>query len=65
MSIETYTVDLWYQVMPNGDVITSDGTPRRLHDEHAKIAIENAKKHGREVTFRKPTEAEEGERVRW
>jgi len=51
---EHFTYDLGYSVMQNGDIITSDGKPRLLSDEHAKIAKANAKKAGKPVLFREP-----------
>jgi len=46
------TYDLGYRIMPNGDIITSDGLPRNVEELQLKMVAEQARKEGREITFR-------------
>lgn len=51
---ECYELDLGFAIMPNGDVVTSDGLPRGSFDEAGWI-----KQFGRPISFRKPTDEEQ------
>ena len=49
-SVVTY--DLGYQIMPNGDIITSDGKPRDVDEIQLRMVAEQAAKEGRTIQFR-------------
>ena len=57
MTIKSF--DMAYAILPNGDIVTSDGKPRKMSSEHADIAYAAAQKAGREPHFRAPTAHEQ------
>ena len=46
------TYDLGYEILPNGDIITSDGKPRDVDELHLKMMAEQAAREGRKIEFR-------------
>lgn len=54
--MEFVTYDLGYSIMPNGDVVTSDGLPRGAFPEKDWPEL-----FGKPLTFRKPTAFEQGD----
>lgn len=50
---EAYEVDLSFALLPNGDILTSDGLPRGSWDEEGHV-----RQFGKPPTFRKPTAEE-------
>jgi hypothetical protein len=58
-----FTYDSAYRIMPNGDIITSDGRPRDVDNLQLQMVAEQAAKEGRtiEFRFRAPTEGERGD----
>ena len=53
--VKHFTVDTAYSVMPNGDVVTSDGEPRYMSNEHINMATDDGH---RPLVFRCPTPEE-------
>ena len=54
------TYDLGYRILPNGDIVTSDGKPRNVCEVQMAMVAAEAAKDGREITFqfRAPTPEE-------
>ena len=49
---EFTTYNLGYRIMPNGDIITSDGKPRDVDRLQLQLVAEKAVKEGRAIAFR-------------
>jgi hypothetical protein len=49
---KSVSYDLGYEIMPNGDIVTSDGAPRDVDQLQLRLVAEQARKEGREITFR-------------
>jgi len=60
---EFKTYDMAYSILPNGDIVTSDGLPRAIDDIQLKIVKDAAKERGEVITFqfRSPTEKEKAD----